>query len=66
MTQRNDRRAIWELWQDGCTYGKELRISDAAEVCVRSASGGRWEVRWSGRGNSKRGTGCVPVKLLVS
>ncbi|KAA8902909.1 hypothetical protein FN846DRAFT_899407 [Sphaerosporella brunnea] len=68
MTQRNDPRAAFEVW-DGCDPDSDLgklvlRLKGGDAVCVRPASGERWEFRFSGKGNTKD-AGCVHVELGV-
>lgn len=57
MTQRGDPRAFFNVF-DGCspTTGapqKLLKLANGGDVCVRLASGERYEFRYSGKGNKK-------------
>lgn len=65
MTERGDPRGYFDVYEDSCTLERELRIRDGANTCLRLASGPRWELRWSGFGNTLS-QDCVNVKLLVA
>ncbi|KAI5776702.1 hypothetical protein EDC01DRAFT_761946 [Geopyxis carbonaria] len=70
FTQRGDPRAYLNAYA-GCnaTSGEaqtELALANGGDVCVRPASGERWEFRYSGVGNTRTGVkGCVVVRLGV-
>jgi hypothetical protein len=63
MTQRGDPRAYFNVvnhpaitvpgCEDPLAGAQEMRLSNGGNVCVRRASGGRWEFRYSGKGNTK-------------
>ncbi|TGZ82172.1 hypothetical protein EX30DRAFT_388482 [Ascodesmis nigricans] len=75
MTQRGDPRAVFDVWH-GChsdtgvqqyelvmREGPELK-RDGGNICVRPASGGRTEFRWSPKGNPLDNEGCTNVVLV--
>ena len=72
MTQHGDPRALFDSVGEpepgGSSARTVLRLavlppSNAGQLCVRPASGGRWELRFSGRGNA-RGTPFPPLTPL--
>lgn len=75
MTQRGDPRAIFDLWE-GChpetgETQQELvmreapgQVRNGGNICVRPASGGRWEFRWSPKDNPVYPRGCIDVVLV--
>lgn len=56
--RKGDPRAFWEAWDwSDCGGGIQFRlreggVRDGGEICVRQASGGRFELRWSPKGNT--------------
>lgn len=53
FTKRSqDPRAIFDVYGGCATNVYELKLRDGADVCVRKASGDRWEFRYTPVGNA--------------
>ncbi|TGZ81139.1 hypothetical protein EX30DRAFT_349007 [Ascodesmis nigricans] len=64
FTKRNtDPRAIFDVW-GGCGENNyEFKLRDGAVVCVRKASGNKWEFRYTPAGNTKDAD-CIKAKIV--